>query len=92
MIVNKLMASSHCMVNVTSAACPTFIGEFTLSRRNTTAQNYTFKDLKDLETKPLRHCEGDGKVTFPRPFLMLGKVTFDEELNVMERYCRGDVS
>ena len=49
-------------------------------------------DLKDLEREPLRHCEGDGKVTFTRPFLMLGKVTFDEQVNVLERYCKGDIS
>ena len=35
-----------------------------------TAQKSTFKDLKDLERKPLRHCEGDGKVTFTKLFLM----------------------
>ena len=45
-------------------------------------QKLTFKKLKDLERKPLRHCEGDGKVTFTRPFLMLDKVTFDEQVNV----------
>ena len=39
-----------------------------------------------------RHCEGDGKVTFTRPFLMLGKVKFDEQVNVLESYCKGDVS
>ena len=57
-------------------------------------QNYhcAKMDLKDLVREPLRHCEGDGKVTFIRPFLMLGKVTFDEQVNVMERYCKGDVS
>ena len=41
--------------------------------------------------RPLRHCEGDGKVTFTRLFLMLCKVTFDEEVNILERYCKGNV-
>ena len=27
-----------------------------------------------------------------QPFLMLGKVTFDERVNVLERYCKGDLS
>ena len=58
----------------------------------TTAQNKTFKDLKDLEREPLRHCKGDEKVTFTRLFLMLGKVTFNEQVNVLERYCKGDIS
>ena len=31
-----------------------------------TAQKYTFKDLGKV---PLRHCEGNVKVTFTRPFL-----------------------
>ena len=34
----------------------------------------------------------DGKVTFTRPFLVLGKVTFDEQVNVLEKYCKGDIS
>ena len=55
-------------------------------------QEQTFMDLKDLEREPLRHCEGDGKVTFTRPFLRLGKVTFGEQVNVLERYCKGGVS
>ena len=38
-----------------------------------------------LEREPLRYCKCDGKVTFTRPFLMLGKVTFDEHVNVLER-------
>ena len=49
-------------------------------------------DLKDLEREPLSHCECVGKVTFTRPFLILGKVTFEEQVNVLERYCKGDVS
>ena len=39
--------------------------------------------VKDLEREPLRYCKCDGKVTFTRPFLMLGKVTFDERVNVL---------
>ena len=57
-----------------------------------TARKLTFNDLKYLEREPLRYCEGDGKVTFTRPFLLLGKVTFDEQVNVLERYCKGDIS
>ena len=52
----------------------------------------TFKELKDLEREPLRYCKGDGKVTFTRPFLTLGKVNFDEHVNVLERYSKGDIS
>ena len=37
------------------------------------------------------YCRGDGKVTFTRPFLTLGKVTFDEHANVLQRYCKGDI-
>ena len=37
-------------------------------------------------------CEGDGKVTFTRAFLLWGNVAFDEQVIVLERYCRGDVS
>ena len=51
-----------------------------------------FKDLKDLEREPLSHCEGDGKITFARSSLMLGKANFDEQVNVLERYCKGDLS
>ena len=55
---------------------------------NHTAQNQTFKELKE----PLRYCKGDGKVTFTKPFLLLDKVTFDEHVNVLERYCKDDIS
>ena len=44
-----------------------------------------------MEREPLRHCECDKMVTFTIPFLMLGKVTFDEQVNLLERYCKGDV-
>ena len=55
-----------------------------------TVRKWTFNDLKDLEREPLRYCKCDGKVTFTRPFL--AKVTFDEQVNVLERYCKGDLS
>ena len=45
-----------------------------------------------LEREPLRYWKGDGKVIFTRPFLMLGKVTFDEYGNALELSCRGDIS
>ena len=51
-----------------------------------------FPHFKDFKREPLRHFEGDGKVIYTRPFLILGKVTFDEQVNVLERYCKGDVS
>ena len=47
-----------------------------------TAQKYIFKELKDLKGEPLKYCKVDGKVTFTRPFLMFGKVTFDEHVIV----------
>ena len=34
----------------------------------------------DLEREPFRYCKGDREVTF------------DEQVNVLERYCNGDVS
>ena len=46
------------------------------------------KDTKGLEREPLRYWEGEGKVTFTRPSLILDKVTFDEQVNVLERYCK----
>ena len=38
------------------------------------------------------HYKGNEKVTFTRPFLILGKVTFDEHVNVLEEYCKGNKS
>ena len=35
------------------------------------------------------YWKGDEKVTFTKPFVMLGKVTFDKHVNVLERYCKG---
>ena len=57
--------------------CPVCDGFYTVRKK-------TFNDLKDLEREPLRYCKCDGKVTFTRPFLMLGKVTFDEPVNVLK--------
>ena len=37
-----------------------------------------------LERELLRYCEGGRKVTFTRTFLMLGKVTFGEHVNIFE--------
>ena len=33
-----------------------------------------------MEREPLRYCKADGKVTFTKAFLMLGKVTFDKHI------------
>ena len=57
-----------------------------------TAQKYTFNDLKLLEREPLRYCKCDGKVIVTRPFLRLGKVTFGDHVNALERYWKGDIS
>ena len=43
------------------------------------------KEPIGLGREALRNCKGDIKVTFTRYFLTLGKVTFDEHLNVLER-------
>ena len=32
-----------------------------------------------------------GKVMFTHPFLILGKVTSDKPINVLERSCKGDI-
>ena len=45
----------------------------------------TFNVLEGLERESLRYCKGNGKVTFTRHFLVLGKVTFDEHVNILER-------
>ena len=57
-----------------------------------TVQKKTFKELKCMEKEPLRSCKGDGKITFTRPLVMLDKVTFDKNINVLERYCKGNTS
>ena len=46
-------------------------------------------EVKRLEREPSRYHKGNGKVAFTRPFLVLGKVTFDEHANVLERYWKG---
>ena len=38
------------------------------------------------------YCKGDGKVTFTRPYLILGKVTFDEYVNILAMYCKSERS
>ena len=43
----------------------------------------------NLEKEPVRYCKSDEKI-FTRPFLMLGKVTFDEHVNALKRYCNCD--
>ena len=40
----------------------------------------------------LKYCKGDGNVHFTRPFLILCKVTFDEHVNVLDRYHKSDIS
>ena len=55
---------------------------------------YTLREKrtsKDLVREPLRYWKGDGNVTFTKPFLMLGKVTFDAHVNILERYCKGGI-
>ena len=42
------------------------------------------------ETDLLRYCKCNGKVTFTRPFLLLGKVILDEHVNVLEKVLGGD--
>ena len=38
------------------------------------------------------YCKCDGKVIFTKPLLMLVKVTFDDHVNALERYWKGDIS
>ena len=57
-----------------------------------TVQKHTFNDLKLLESELFRYCKCDRKVIFTRPFEMLGKVTFDDRVNALERYWKGDIS
>ena len=38
-----------------------------------------------------RYWKGDGKVTFTKPCLILGKVTFDAHVNILEMYCKGGI-
>ena len=46
-------------------------------------------DPKGLEREPLRYCKGDG---FTRPLPMFAKVTFDDYVNVLERFCKCDIA
>ena len=45
-----------------------------------------------MEREQLRYCKVDGKVTFTKPFLVLDKATFDKHGNILEMYCKGDIS
>ena len=38
-----------------------------------------------------RSWKGHVKVSLTRPFLIMDKVTFDEKVNVLERYCKIDI-
>ena len=44
------------------------------------------QEPEDLEREPLRHYNADGKT-----LLMLGKVTFEEHVNICEIYRKGDI-
>ena len=50
------------------------------------------KEHKRFERELLRYCKGNRKVIFTKPFLMLGKVTFDEHVNALVRWWKGDIS
>ena len=39
-----------------------------------------------------KHCKYDGKLICIRHFLLLDKVTFDEDINVLEKSLKGYVS
>ena len=56
-------------------------------RENRPRNFFCSHDCAGLERKPSRYCKCDGKVTFTRPFLRLGKVTFDKHA----RNCKGDI-
>ena len=62
------------------------------SYSNVTSEMKKIYLLKDLEREPLRYWKGNGKMTFTKPFLILGKVTFDKHVNVLERYCKCGIS
>ena len=46
----------------------------------------------DLRKGTTRYWNGDGNVTFTRPFLLLNKVTFDEYVDVLESSLKGDIA
>ena len=50
----------------------------------TVRENRPLRNLNFWKESHLDKC--DGNVTFTIPFLMLGKVTFDEHVNVLERF------
>ena len=58
---------------------------------DTLRENKHLINLIFLEREPIRYCKCDGKVTFARPFQMLGKVTSDEYVNALERYWKDDI-
>ena len=41
---------------------------------------------RSLHPEVDNYCKCDGKVDFTRPFPLLGKVTFDDHVNALERY------
>ena len=79
-----------CFFQILILAIKSYLHEITTY----TVRKYTFKVpvLKDLEREPLRYWKGNGKVTYTKPFLILGKVTFDKHVNVLERYCKDGIS
>ena len=38
------------------------------------------------------YCKSYGKVTFKRPFLLFGQVTFNEHVNALQRHCKVVIS
>ena len=48
--------------------------------------------LRNLKFWKESHWKVRGKVTFTRPFLMWGKVTSDEHVNVLDIYCKSEIS
>ena len=56
------------------------------------AWKYTFKEPNGLEREPLWYCKCLGNVTFTRPSLTFSKATFYEVVNVLEGYCKSDIS
>ena len=52
----------------------------TSSEVETLRENIPLKEPKVFERETLRYFEGQGKVTFTKHFLMMGKVTSDEHV------------
>ena len=54
---------------------------------------YKSQDLyMDFEKEQSMYYKGAGKVMFTTPFLMLGKVIFSDQVNVLEGYCKGNLN